>query len=454
MRKRQRDAILWAQVTRFLSFPLLIALASCPLVAQAQVAAQGGSADPIFVQIPFDQWLSQADQSHIRWNVRMSEPQLSTHQRLIAGIDIEVDGAELAKRRGKGQFLVLVQVNDDQGRVWQNHQEMDLEHIEEGMKANDAVFSQLVFFLPGDYRVAIAIFDDATGEHSVIKRRLHASPLKNEPLPGAWRDLPAVEFVTPSMPPDSWYLPSIEGKLRLAVETHEPVRVNLVVNLTPSEQFTGSTRVQNRNFGVLLPATKVLSQVDWGNAAFSVALLDLSRRRVTYEQENTPGKRENARGLDWSVAGSTLAEVNPGLIDVKSLEQRQYSAEFFLDQIRRRIGATKGPGPRRSQVVIVLSSAVRFEAGQEIHPIALDGPTGAKLFYIRYQPPPQLVMGPPGAGRRGRMPNTGFPARSGYAGIDQLEPLLKPLDPRLFEVGTPEQFRKAIASILAEIAKL
>jgi hypothetical protein len=154
------------------------------------------------------------------------------------------------------------------------------------------------------------------------------------------------------------------------------------------------------------------------------------------------------------VAGSTLAEVNPGLIDVKSLEQRQYSAEFFLDQIRRRIGATKGPGPRISQVVIVLSSAVRFEAGQEIHPIALDGPTGAKLFYIRYQPPPQLVMGPPGAGRRGRMPNTGFPARSGYAGIDQLEPLLKPLDPRLFEVGTPEQFRKAIASILAEIAKL
>jgi hypothetical protein len=38
--------------------------------------------------------------------------------------------------------------------------------------------------------------------------------------------------------------------------------------------------------------------------------------------------------------------------------------------------------------------------------------------------------------------------------FDQLEPLLKPLDPRLFDVSTPEQFRKALATILGEIAKL
>jgi len=320
---------------------------------------------------------------------------------------------------------------------------MDLEHMEEGMKANNAVFSQLVFLLPGDYRIAVAIFANATGEHGVIKRRLHVSPLKNDPLPGAWRDLPAVEFITPSMPPDSWYLPSIQGKLRLAVETREPVHVDLVVNLTPSEQVTGSTRVQNRNFGVLLPATKVLSQVDWGNSTFSIALLDLSRRRVTYKQDDM-------RGLDWSKAGSSLTEVNPGIIDIKSLENRQYNAEFFLDEIRRSIGA-KRPAPRGSRVLIVLSSAVQFASGQDVHPIRLDGPTDAKVFYIRYQPPPRIVVGPPIAGRRGR-PGNGV-ANFGPQ-FDQLEPLLKPLEPRLFVVGTPEQFRRALATILTEIAKL
>jgi len=423
-------------VTRLASFPLLVALAASPLAVRAQT-------DPVFAQVPFGQWLSEGDQSHMRWSVRMSEPQLSTHQRLIASIDVEVDGAELAKRRGKGQFLVLLRVNDEKGRVWQNHLEMDLEHMEEGMKANNAVFSQLVFLLPGDYRIAVAIFANATGEHGVIKRRLHVSPLKNDPLPGAWRDLPAVEFITPSMPPDSWYLPSIQGKLRLAVETREPVHVDLVVNLTPSEQVTGSTRVQNRNFGVLLPATKVLSQVDWGNSTFSIALLDLSRRRVTYKQDDM-------RGLDWSKAGSSLTEVNPGIIDIKSLENRQYNAEFFLDEIRRSIGA-KRPAPRGSRVLIVLSSAVQFASGQDVHPIRLDGPTDAKVFYIRYQPPPRIVVGPPIAGRRGR-PGNGV-ANFGPQ-FDQLEPLLKPLEPRLFVVGTPEQFRRALATILTEIAKL
>ena len=428
-----------APVTRLAFLPLLVGLAASPLAMHAQT-------DPVFSQVPFDRWLSEGDQSHMRWNVRISEPQLSTHQRLIASIDVDVDGAELAKRRGKGQFLVFVQVNDEKGRVWQNHVEMDLEHMEEGMKANNAVFSQLIFLLPGDYQVATAIFDSATGEHGVIKRRLHVSPLKNDPLPGAWRDLPAVEFIAPSMPPDSWYLPSIEGKLRLAVETHEPVHVDLVVNLTPSEQVTGSARVQNRNFGMLLPATKVLSQVDWGNSTFSLALLDLSRRRVTYEQDDM-------RGLDWSKAGSALTEVNPGIIDVKSLENRQYNAEFFLDEIRRRIAA-KRPAPRGSRVLIVLSSAVQFASGQDVHPIALDGPTDSKVYYIRYQPPPQIFLGPTAADRlrRGR-PGNGRVANFGPQ-LDQLEPLLKPLEPRLFVVGTPEQFRKALSTILAEIAKL
>ena len=244
------------------------------------------------------------------------------------------------------------------------------------------------------------------------------------------------------MLPDSWYLPSIEGKLRLAVETHEPVHVDLVVNLTPSEQLAGSTRVQNRTFGVLLPATKVLSQVDWAGATFRVSLLDLSRRRVTWQQES-------AGGLDWSKAGSAISEVNPGIIDVKSLAQRQFSAEFFLHEIRRRIGEAKGPAPRRSRVLIVLSSAVRFAPDQELHPIALDGPSDAKVFYIRCQPPARVVFGPPESEARGRTV-----VRTGYVAIDQLEPLLKPLDPRLFDVTTPEQFRKALATILGEIARL
>jgi hypothetical protein len=38
--------------------------------------------------------------------------------------------------------------------------------------------------------------------------------------------------------------------------------------------------------------------------------------------------------------------------------------------------------------------------------------------------------------------------------MDQLEPLLKPIDPHLYDVTTPEQMRRALAGMMADIAKM
>ncbi len=100
-------------------------------------------------------------------------------------------------------------------------------------------------------------------------------------------------------------------------------------------------------------------------------------------------------------------------------------------------------------VIIVLSSAFRFTEPQTLQPVNHDGPYAAKVFYIRYQPPSRLILPPPGISR---VPET--PIRADYSIDDQLEPLLKPLDPRLFEVSTADQLRKALAAMLAEISKL
>ena len=246
--------------------------------------------------------------------------------------------------------------------------EMDLERVQEGTKSNDAVFSQLFFVMPGDYRVEMALYDTATSEHTMSKRKLHVAALRNDPLPEAWRGLPAVEFVNPSQPPDSWYLPSIQGRLSLKVEPREPVQVNLVVNLTPSERLTGSSRAQSRNLAALLPATKIFSQIDWGSAGFSLALLDLSRRKVSYEQ-SSPGP------LVWSKAGASLGEVNPAIIDVKSLGNRKLTAQFFVEIQRR--AAT----PHKQTVLIVLTNAVEFESARRFVRWQWTGPRIQDVLY-------------------------------------------------------------------------
>lgn len=348
----------------------------------------------------------------LRLTVQISGPELSSHQRLAVT-------AEIATRPAKDDFRVRLQITDQTGRVW---------------TLDDAQSVQSFFALPGDYRMSVSAYDTTTGEHTVIERKLHVPGLKNDPLPGMWSGLPAIEFIAPESASGLWYLPSVTGHLHLTAETRRPADITVLVNLTPAERSSGSARIQNRNLGALIPAAKVLSEVEWRNATFNIALLDLARRRVAFHQENV-------HDVDWSQAESSLDAANPGIIDVRSLQNRQYNAQFFLNQIRRRVRPRKDTSAQPLRIVIVLSTYVFFEPGVEMRPIDVEAGPDVTVFYIRYQPPEGVFFNAEGALRR-----------RPFRGIDELAPLLKPLGPQVFDVATPEQFRKALATILTKIA--
>jgi hypothetical protein len=316
-----------------------------------------------------------------------------------------------------------------------------------------------LFVLPGDYNLRLAVYASATGEHSVKQEKLHVAPLKNDPLPEMWRDLPPVEFIDATEPPDSWYLPSMTGRFHLSLATTKPVRVEVLVNMTPSERLAGSSRAQNRNLGALIPALKAISQIDVHGGAMNVELLDLSRQRVTFHQDDV-------RTLDWPAMRAGLTEAKPGVIDIQSLEHRKENAGFFVSEVSR-IVERSASAPARA--LIVLSGPVEFEGGQDLQPIAVTPPPGLRVYYIRYRvPPPRFIVRddpndvtgrqPPmmrGGGRNGRGPQGNLPGGPFRPVIvDQLEGTIKPLTPRLFDVNTAEEFRKALAAILGDIARM
>ena len=413
---------------------------------------QRGSLDPAFTKVPFDQWLQGGDEGQIRWTAHVLHPQLSAHQRLMARVEVQMDGAELARRRGKGQLVIFVRLTDAEGRPYQDHGIIDLEKIEEGIRNQNVTYVESAFVLPGDYRVAVAIFDTATGEHSAKQEKLHVPAPKNDPLPDAWRDLPPVELIPRAEPPDGWYLPTLAGRLHLPAETRRPVQIAVMVNLTPSERLVHAQQVPESNLGTLLPALKVISQMTVRDGSLSIALLDLARRRVTFQQENI-------HNLDWPALKGSLKEADAGTIDVKSLEDRHHKVEFFEAEASRRIGPApkeKSPGavvPAR--VLIVLSNPVEFESGEDLQPIRLARESDCRVFYIRYHPhivPPAVPLPALARGRRQR-PGLPPPALR-ETQIDQLAPTLKRLGPQLFDVETPEQFRRALATTLAGISSL
>ena len=237
--------------------------------------------------------------------------------------------------------------------------------------------------------------------------------------------------------PDSFFLPQVQNRLKLSVQTKHHVDVELLVNLTPAERSSGSNRAQSRNYGALLPVIKLFSSIDWRNASFSLSLIDLFRMETVFQQKEI-------RNLDWPSLAESLGDRNPGLVDVKTLENRTQSASFFVKEVNRRV-AEDGP----ARVLIILSASVTFQPGMDMRPVESADHPNLKIYYLRYQPLVSNQRYP--AGRPGDS-NYTPPTYSRLS--DQLESLLKGLNPQHFDFSTTDQFRKAFAAILADIATL
>lgn len=418
------------------------------IAAAAYLSAAEGIRDPEFDKVPFDQWFGTSGQAQWKWTERTLPVLLSVHQRLMTRLEILFDGAEAARRKGEGELYFMFQIVDSSGRVYQDHTPYDLAKVEDGMKFQDLSITESVFVLPGDYSVSMAVYDTATKEHSVKKTRLHIGPLKLDPLPDAWHNLPSVEFVERSEPPDHWFLPQESGKLNLPVALARPAAVDVLLNLTPTEEHARNYGIQDRNLSIMIPMLKVISEMTAPTLGLHMRLVDLSRRRVAY-------RGDGIHDLDWDKIKAALPKSNSASIDVKSLADRRHNAAFLGSEIENSFS--------QGHAVIVLSAPMVFDTGQEF-PEPLAKPChDCRLFYIRLQMPTARAVTPdlgrrrgpswvPGSPGRMRMPQGDEPQFT--TEMDQLAPLMKPLDPRVFDVASPEQFRKALATIIAEMAAL
>jgi len=426
---------------------LRILLAALALAA-AYPAEPEGDLDKAFDKIPFDQWLAGPEQSGLRWTVRATRSELSYQQRLVTRVEIQVDGADLAERRNNGELVIFIQIADQAGRRYQNHGSINLARLEDGIRSQYLTYSQLAFVMPGDYRVSLALLETGTSQHSTRQFSFTVPPLKNDPLPDAWRNLPPIEFVRSVDPPESWYQPGSDSKLSLPAVARHSIHPEVLVNLASSERAVGRHPLPHMELNSLMTSLNVMSQLDYPASPIPVALLDLSRQKAVFRQADV-------HGLEWAGIRSALADTNPGTIDVKSLEDRSQNAAFFVKEVRRRLDAPLPPGQRPMRVLIILSGVVEFEGGEDLSPIQLEEPRECRVYYFRFHSPRVARTPPPAMIFPGRRSRSGRPGWEGPSQpSDQLAGTLKPLSPRIFDIESPDQFRKALSRMLDEIASL
>jgi hypothetical protein len=219
---------------------------------------------------------------------------------------------------------------------------------------------------------------------------------------------------------------------------HSPARVNVILNVALSVPAPGSRRDYGGGLPALLPTLKAISQTGSSSLSEHVELLDLARQRAAFHQDEV-------YDLDWPRLKASLAEANTASIDVHSLSDRHHGAQFFVSQVRSLIRASEKPCS-----LIVLTTPVAFESGEDLAPVSLEALPACRVVYIRYRAPAELVrLFVRDMGGRGRGTRMGGPMAGNrlLPDFDQLEATLKPLSPKVFDVGTPEEMARALAEI-------
>ena len=383
----------------------------------------------------------------VPFKMEVAPPRLSNHQRLRTAITAKFDGKELVARQGDGDLLIGIAIRDQQGHSYRAGGKIDLREVTPETRNADVFYTQGLLVMPGDYHVSIHVKDTINGQRGSGERTFHVDPLGGDPLPEMWGDLPAVEFWPALDGPDRWFLPSVTGRMHLTLDTRRPVKIDLLVNATPTERGRAG-RLRDANMNALIPALKAIFQTEVHNGSLDLAMLDLSRRRVTFSQNNSSA-------LNWPRLKSAFEADDPNKIDIQSLASRDKEGEFFVNEVGRRVEGALGPD-EPMHVLIVLSAPMAFRGDVHLHRIEMPANANCKLFYIRYdsgrslRPIPLGVVGPGQGGRAAAIPPLIEPMEGQQ---DELENTLKPLKPHLYDVASPMDFRKALASMLAEISR-
>ncbi len=434
-----------------------------------------GLANPLFPQAvgkphffdhkTFEQMRKQGPREQIPWKIRLSSTGPSFFQRLTAHVEIEADADHILKRSRNGQVIAMIQLADSKGQTYPNDAKVELSDMAKVRNAN-LVFSWDAFVLPGDYSVELALYDTHSEEHDFAQRRLHVPPLKPDMLPGAWQELPAVEFWTPkdTQDSDNLFHPDIDGRLKLQIATARPLRIEVLADLTPSEIFRGSHTLYTQYLGAVVPTLKVFSQVDLPNGVLDVATFDLKDRKVTFEEEiNAQNNADSnsgdnaASGLDWPRLKETLKESDPGTINVRALQDRHPSPIFLRDELVRRItaGNAKTAAERNSplRVYVLLSGPLdsySFNGAQfKSIPESLPETCACLIYYVEYD----LSWWKPGYRPGGRPGGRPWERNGPASTVGEVEKMLKPFKIRPFSVTSAHDVRHALATMLDEIAK-
>jgi hypothetical protein len=371
--------------------------------------------------IPISDWLNAGEHAEVPWRFTVRQPYLRIDQRLEIGYSARISGKEL-NRTGPNHDLFLVSRISSPDGEWLNEPHI-VRHTAEQLANNvQAEFFIRVVAQPGDYLLWSVLYDRETGRHNVAKRRVRVAELRGDPLPDLYRRMPLVEFPEASEQ-NTGGLTFVDSQLYLPIRNKRPLQLELISMLSPPEQWTGRSRVMRAHNDSTLGALAALSQIDLSDGSISITGLDLMRREVMFEQRDFQHVR-------WDSLVAAMKKAQSPDISAAALQGSKNNGAFFREVLNQRLRDEADEAVDDAmRVVIVVTSSQLFENGSDLRPLQVEGDCNCRIYYLRFR----LNL------------NDVF---------DQLERLMKPLHPRVFNLITARDLRRAIGEIVEDLEKL
>ncbi len=420
-----------------------LALALLPLAAQQKKANDEPRPD-----LPIEQWLGGPDRQDFKWKVELSAPRLTFQQRNLLQVTAVADVVSKKDDTHHDLYFVL-KVADEKGN-WLPRDSYNHYPLPPGVnKDNEIQYSTGFYAKPGKYTAALILYDATTSKGNLWRKHFEVKPPKDDALPGMDRNIPEVEFIN-EVPGDA--LPTPEHRVItfrsrrvvgpvavrsevvdpewplghgvevLPVAAPRPMRVDIVLNLSPFVDpsfLARTTPTQSRSaVGRILQIGSVLSHLDLAGGCVRVSAIDLSKLSVPFEPVD-------GRSADWDKLEEQAHRIDHNTVSVDVLGNRKSTPGFLAEHLSKLAADNSacGGSDKPERVVVLVSHDFQFPSGSHADR-APDFQCTCRFIYLRV------------ASR----------------GLDDIDKFLKPANAHRIDVHSPEQFRKALADLIAALS--
>lgn len=399
--------------------------------------------------VPVNRWFNEPEVHLPGWNVQASGPILTFPLRWAVMIRGEAN-VRSAKLDGHDLHF-FVRVGDREGHWYPQRRYSSIGNLAKG---TDVTVTERFFAKPGDYIVALVVYDATSGAHGLWKRHVHVPELE---VPVTYPEASAVQFIDLDEPFKAGSAPSLPP-----IRNSRPLRLDIVLNLTERSDLEVKPhsvpeppRRRRRGWGIfsvppewqmgrsrqdfvteaLLSIGDELSAVKV-NGCTRISVVDAVRANVLVDRRDSYDPNLLLQNIRDRRATHK--------IDAHVLVLRQEAGAFLHDFFQTVIQDNTGCGSQVSpseRAIVFVSDALVFPNSHQLTPLSPPPAEPPTKFYFFRMTIFEYVQ------------QIGINRTSATASVpdDQVNRLLSSLEVRRFDLSTPKDLQKALPKFLVAL---